>query len=177
MEITKDMHVGDVIERYDDATEVMMSHGFHCLGSHVDADASIDAEAKKQGMTDDELKAMIQEINATLEGKKHGITLSHEAAAKIKEMLTKAGKPEFGLRVQVMPGGCAGFKYAMRFEKDATANDYVVETDGVKLFIDKPSAEMIAGAQVHYVDTLQGAGFKINNPNAKKSCGCGESFG
>lgn len=177
MEITKDMSLGNVIEKYDECTDIMMSHGLHCLGSHVSAEESIEKEAKKQGMTEEELNAMLEEINATVETKKHGITLTKEAAAKIKELLAKSNKQDYGLRVQVLPGGCAGFKYAMRFEKSSTPEDYVIEKDGVNLFIDKNSADLIKGAQVHYVDSLQGAGFKINNPNAKSSCGCGESFG
>ena len=76
-----------------------------------------------------------------------------------------------------MPGGCSGMSYGLDFEKEPESDDIVVETHGVKLFVDAESDSMLRGAVIDYVDALQGAGFKISNPNAKKTCGCGQSFG
>jgi iron-sulfur cluster assembly protein len=104
------------------------------------------------------------------------LTISDSAAVKIKTMLTEQGNPDFGLRVGVMGGGCSGFQYRLAFEGDAGEMDQVVEDKGVKVFIDPKSCLYLNGVSVDYVDGLMGAGFKIENPNARSTCGCGESF-
>jgi iron-sulfur cluster insertion protein len=78
--------------------------------------------------------------------------------------------------VYVSGGGCQGFQYGMTFEEQANPDDTVVEAHGVKVFIDAQSAPMLHDAEVDYVDSLQGSGFAIKNPQAKSSCGCGNSF-
>ena len=77
----------------------------------------------------------------------------------------------------VVAGGCSGYQYLLDFESAPTENDAVVEQHGLKLFIDSASHSMLKGVRIDYVDGLQGAGFKIENPNAKHECGCGKSFG
>ena len=90
------------------------------------------------------------------------------------KLLTK--KNNQAIRIGVSSGGCAGFEYHFSFENDKSENDVVVEVDGVKFFVDNASLEKLKGAKVDYVDSLTSAGFKITNPNAKKTCGCGQSF-
>lgn len=98
------------------------------------------------------------------------------ATAKIRELRDREGLQQKGLRVRVVGGGCHGFSYALGFD-DRKESDTVLSIDGVDFFVDKFSAPYLAGARVDYVDGLSGAGFKIGNPNAKSTCGCGESFG
>ena len=105
------------------------------------------------------------------------VTLTENAAVKVKEYMKSEKKTRYGLRIMVVPGGCAGYQYGMDFEKDAGKDDFVVEQHGVKLFIDKKSAGHLVGTMIDFVDSLQGSGFKINNPNAQSTCGCGNSFG
>ncbi|MEZ5219119.1 MAG: iron-sulfur cluster insertion protein ErpA [Ilumatobacteraceae bacterium] len=104
------------------------------------------------------------------------ITLTDNAAAKVKELLDAEGEPELALRVAVRPGGCSGFSYEMFFDGDVDNGDNVVDYSGVKVVVDPASAQMLVGATLDYKDGLQDAGFSINNPNASKTCGCGQSF-
>ncbi len=104
------------------------------------------------------------------------ITVTPKAAEKIKEfMKEEADKPEY-LRVYVQGGGCSGLSYGMGFEKKAEEDDIVIEENGVKLLIDNYSLDHLKGANVDYIESLMGSGFKINNPNVSKSCSCGSSF-
>lgn len=104
------------------------------------------------------------------------ITLTDTAALKVKELLDAEGEPELALRVAVRPGGCSGFSYEMFFDGDIDAEDNVHDFEGVRVVVDPASAQMLLGATLDYKDGLQQAGFSINNPNATKSCGCGQSF-
>jgi len=97
------------------------------------------------------------------------------AVEKVKAIIAQRGE-EGGLRIAVVGGGCSGFQYQMTLDKQANADDKVIEQDGLKVFVDSRSFLYLHGATVDYVETLAGAGFKFDNPNAKGSCGCGESF-
>ncbi|MDF1814625.1 MAG: iron-sulfur cluster assembly accessory protein [Verrucomicrobiales bacterium] len=101
------------------------------------------------------------------------ITITDAAAQQLHKMLE--GREETGLRLFVEKGGCAGMSYAMKVTSPE-ATDTVIEKDGVKVFIDKESEEYLAGINLDYVDALNDSGFKIENPNAARSCGCGTSF-
>ena len=104
------------------------------------------------------------------------ITLTEKAAQKVQTLRQQEGKPGYALRLKVVGGGCSGYSYGMDFEEKETAGDAVFETSGVKLIVDPKSLEMIDNCQVDWADGLTGAGFTIQNPNAKGSCGCGHSF-
>ena len=90
--------------------------------------------------------------------------------------LAAEASPEIGLRVYVYSGGCSGYRYGMMLEDQPTADDKVLSTSGVRVYIDANSVPLIMGSQIDYVDTLMGAGFTVNNPNAVSGCGCGSSF-
>ncbi len=102
--------------------------------------------------------------------------LTDMAAAKVAELLKAEGDPSLALRVAVRPGGCSGFSYEMFFDSDFADDDIKVPYDGFQIVIDAASAPMLTGASLDYKDTLQGAGFNVINPNASRSCGCGNSF-
>ena len=105
------------------------------------------------------------------------ITVTEAAATKIKELLSEEGKAESGLRVFVQGGGCSGFQYGLMIEEGgAGVGDQSYESNGVKLFVDPVSVSYLKGAEVDFVDTITGGGFTIKNPNAKSTCGCGQSF-
>jgi iron-sulfur cluster assembly protein/iron-sulfur cluster insertion protein len=104
------------------------------------------------------------------------ITLSDAASTKVKELIKAEGNEEMALRVAVRPGGCSGFSYEMFFDTDIAHDDNIVEAGGVRVVVDPASAPYLKGASLDYKDGLQGAGFAINNPNATRSCGCGQSF-
>jgi iron-sulfur cluster assembly protein/iron-sulfur cluster insertion protein len=104
------------------------------------------------------------------------ITLTDTAAVKVKELLDAEGEPEMALRVAVRPGGCSGFSYEMFFDADIASDDEQADFSGVKVVVDASSAQLLVGATLDYKDGLQEAGFSINNPNASRTCGCGNSF-
>lgn len=104
------------------------------------------------------------------------ITLTNTAVGKVKEILSsQEPKPE-GLRISVVGGGCSGFSYSMAFETSPGMLDKTYTFDGLKVFIDQASMLYLDGAEVDYVESLEGAGFKFNNPHVKSTCGCGSSF-
>ena len=104
------------------------------------------------------------------------LSLTDAAAGKLREITAEEPNPDVGLRVYVYSGGCSGYRYGMMLEDQPTADDNVLSTNGVRVYIDANSVPLISGSQIDYVDTLMGAGFTVNNPNAVSGCGCGSSF-
>ena len=105
------------------------------------------------------------------------ITLTEKGAEKVREFLAGQGADTdtAGLRVGVRGGGCSGFQYNLAFDQQKE-EDAVFEDHGLKLLVDKPSLPYVAGSVIDYVDSMQGAGFQVNNPNVVAACGCGSSF-
>ena len=106
------------------------------------------------------------------------ILLSEKAASEIKKIVKEQGLPDdqTRLRVGVKGGGCSGFQYSMSFENQSGMMDKVFTFDGLKVFVDATSLMYLNGCVVDYVETLEAAGFKFENPNTKSTCGCGSSF-
>lgn len=104
------------------------------------------------------------------------ITLTPEAASKVGELLSQEGEAGLALRVAVRPGGCSGFSYEMYFDTEVNDNDQSAKFEGVDVIVDQSSAMLLQGATLDYSDSLQNAGFSIDNPNAQRTCGCGQSF-
>jgi iron-sulfur cluster assembly accessory protein len=105
------------------------------------------------------------------------ITLTDTAAVKVKELLQAEGADDMALRVAVRPGGCSGFSYEMFFDSDFAADDEQASYgENVRVVVDPASAQLLVGATLDYKDGLNQAGFNIINPNATRSCGCGQSF-
>ena len=103
------------------------------------------------------------------------IILTPSAAARVAQIAVKQGKPAI-LRLSVDGGGCSGFQYKFGFSDDVATDDTVAETDGVRLVVDSVSLDLVRGCAVDYVESLGGAAFKVENPNAASGCGCGSSF-
>jgi iron-sulfur cluster assembly accessory protein len=105
------------------------------------------------------------------------IVLTETATTKVKQLLEAEDQPELSLRVAVRPGGCSGLSYEMFFDSEKAPDDIEqVYGENVRVVVDPASAEYLAGASLDYKDGLQDAGFTINNPNAQRTCGCGQSF-
>ena len=104
------------------------------------------------------------------------LTLTEAASRKLSEIMTQQTEPVAGLRVFVQKGGCSGYSYGMSLAPETLAGDWVGEFDGVKVLVDPESAKLLSGIRIDFVESLQGSGFTIHNPNAVRSCGCGSSF-
>ena len=104
------------------------------------------------------------------------VKLTPKAIEMIKKAIAEEGLTDHGLRIAVHGGGCSGLQYALDFSNESRMGDTVLNVDGLTVYIDMASAQYLNGTEIDYVTGLQGAGFKFNNPNAKRTCGCGSSF-
>ena len=104
------------------------------------------------------------------------VNLTETAVGKVREILDTQDPKPAGLRISVVGGGCSGFSYSMAFENAPGMLDKTYTYDGLKVFVDQASMLYLDGAEVDYVETLEGSGFKFNNPQVKSTCGCGSSF-
>lgn len=104
------------------------------------------------------------------------IAITDTAADKVRSLIDAEGVPDLALRVAVRPGGCSGYSYEMFFDADRAEDDQTADYNGVQVVVDPSSAMLLEGATLDYKDGLQGAGFSIDNPNAQRTCGCGQSF-
>ena len=104
------------------------------------------------------------------------VVLSEAAAGKLQDLVAAEQNPQMGLRVYVYSGGCSGFRYGMMLEDQPSNEDVTVESRGIKVYVDRNSTQYLSGSEIDYLDTLMGAGFTVNNPNAVSACGCGSSF-
>jgi iron-sulfur cluster assembly accessory protein len=109
-------------------------------------------------------------------GEKRMVQMTERAIGKVKEIMSSQEPAPGGLRIAVVGGGCSGFSYSMAFENQPNMLDKTYNYDGLKVFVDQASLLYLDGAEVDYVETLEGAGFKFNNPQVKSTCGCGSSF-
>jgi iron-sulfur cluster assembly accessory protein len=106
-----------------------------------------------------------------------GVTVTPTAVTEVRRYMEENGAGETaGLRVGVLPGGCSGFQYGLNIEDEAAEDDLVLESNGLRLFVDPFSMQYLGGVEIDFVSTFQGSGFTFNNPNASGGCGCGSSF-
>jgi iron-sulfur cluster assembly protein len=117
-----------------------------------------------------------QDVGQDMEFDTPVLIVTPAAAEKVRELLEQRNISGYALRVFVQGGGCSGLQYGMAFAPEAEEFDTVVESDGVKLIVDPTSLMYVGGATIDFVDSLMGGGFRIDNPNAVSSCGCGNSF-
>ena len=104
------------------------------------------------------------------------VTMTEMAAKKVSDLRLEEGKPEWGLRIRIVGGGCSGMSYELSWEEQTAEGEDIVAQHGIKVYIDKHSAPYLSGSEIDYVENnMMGAGFAIKNPNVKSSCGCGQS--
>lgn len=123
-------------------------------------------------------KTIISEVRnqLTMQTTERILTMTPLAIERVKEFMAKDDSQANGLRIFVMQGGCSGYQYGMVLEKNAKSDDLSWSENGINVYVDNQSAKLLQGANIDFVDTVQGSGFKIDNPNAVASCGCGNSF-
>lgn len=115
-------------------------------------------------------------MSESVENSAHGVTLTDVAAQKVKSLLAQEGRDDLRLRVAVQPGGCSGLMYQLYFDERLLEGDAVRDFDGVEVVVDKMSIPYLDGATIDFADSIERQGFTIDNPNAKGTCACGESF-
>jgi len=157
----------------------MTNAGLHCVGCSASTWETVEAGMLSHGMAENEIDALIARLNGILAEKEDlsTISLTEKAAKKLTEILAEEGKSGWGLRFGEKAAGCSGFEFSLDFSEKANAEDVVIESQGIQIHVHSKSAKRLMGSVIDYVDGLQGAGFKISNPNVKSSCGCGNSYG
>lgn len=187
--ITKDMPISDILvqnsEKAPEIAEVMMDFGIHCIGCGAAAFETLEQGVLGHGFSEEDLSNLLLQLNKIIEtkrdSKKKGaegfsLRLTTNAIDKIKEIMKKSNKKNSFLRISVVGGGCSGFMYNLEITDNHNPLDVHFEQAALNILVDKNSLEFLNGAEIDFVDTLNESGFKFNNPNAKKSCGCGKSF-
>lgn len=181
--ITCDMTIEEVFKRFPSKAQKlaqeMTNRGLHCVGCSASTWETIEAGILGHGMGEEDLEDLLKSLNAVLSEKEDlsTITITPRAAKKFSAILAEEGKTGWGLRFGERAAGCSGFEYFLDYSEKAKPGDLVLESSGVEIHIHQKSAERLMGSVIDYVDGLQGAGFKITNPNVKSSCGCGTSHG
>lgn len=182
--ITEETLIGDLVEAHPEIIDTLLSYGVHCIGCDVSPYEPLGNGFRSHGMADQEVKDAIEKLNGIIASHteqpinlptKLDLTVTETALHKIKDFCDKNGKK--ALRVGIKRGGCSGYSYVLELAEAPQAHDIVLEEKGARLFIDGASAQQLDGVEIDYLDSLQGAGFKIKNPQATKGCGCGNSFG
>lgn len=181
--ITHDMTIADIFSKYPHKSQrlaqAMTNAGLHCTNCSAATWETLEAGILGHGMGKDALDKLLGELNAILKEEidLDSITLTPNAAEKFRLFAEEEGKPNCALRFGDTAGGCGGFQYILDFSDAADEDDAVYESEGVEIHIKKGMLGRLLGSVIDYVDGLQGAGFKISNPNVKSSCGCGSSQG
>ena len=180
--ITGDMNVSSVVEKYPQVAAIFAGYGLNCVGCHVSNMESIEVGARSHGMDDETINMMLRDANkmalSDIEDTKNdkGLKITSKAAEKVIEFMDKTKKNGYYLRISVVDGGCSGKSYDFTLEKEKNSKDMVIEKKGATFILDKSSYQQLQGSKVDYLESLQGSGFKVFNPNAKHTCGCGSSF-
>lgn len=156
--------------------------GLHCVGCSAATWETLEAGMMGHGKTDREINGLVEKLNALLKEQEaeydpSTIILTKRAADKFLQILKEDGKVGWGMRFGDRMAGCSGFEYELDYSEKAQPNDRAFVSHDIEIHVDRSCAGRLLGSIIDYVDGLQGAGFKISNPNAKSSCGCGTSHG
>jgi|JI9StandDraft_1071089.scaffolds.fasta_scaffold32280_4 iron-sulfur cluster assembly protein len=179
--VNKEMTISDILGNWPHKSQKLAQEitnmGLHCVGCGAATYETLEAGMLGHGMSEEDVQELVDRLNEVLAEKQDlsSITLTKRAAKKFLEICQEEGKGDLALRFGDKPGGCSGFEYVLDFSKEAKPNDAVLSSNGVTIHIDNNSLKRLMGSEIDFFDGLNGAGFKISNPNAKSSCGCGNS--
>lgn len=178
--VTRDTLIGDMVKQFPAAAEIVSKYGVHCVGCSVSQFEKLGDGLSSHGYDSEKIDSIISEVNEFLDERNietsDFLSVSEKAASKVKEFAAKDDLKEFYLRADVHKGGCAGNTTTLDFTTEKKEDDFIVSAHGIQIIMSPESKEFLEGAVVEYVETLNESGFKIHNPNARKSCACGSSF-
>lgn len=179
--ITRDMTIEEILSSFPQKSQLLAQQltnaGLSCVGCSASTWETLEAGMLSHGYEEEEIEDLLDDLNSVLEEEFDltTITMTKRAAEKFREILKEEGKEGWALRLSDRPGGCSGFEYILDFSKQAKEGDFVFSSEGVNIHVGEHFIERLLGCEVDYVDGLQGAGFKVTNPNVRSSCGCGKS--
>lgn len=173
--ITENTPLSIMVKRFPSLIPLIEKENIPCQGCHSPYTLPLKTLLEKFSPKKD-IKVFIQELNSKIEDiSNEQFSISKEAIEKIKYLAQKNNK-EPGLRIIVKEGGCAGKEYKFEFENKQKENDTIIKENNIKIYIDKESIKFLNGSRLEFVNSLVGGGFRISNPQAKSTCGCGKSF-
>ncbi len=181
--VTGDMLIGEILKLYPDTAEIMQDFGLHCTSCSVNVFEPLKAGAMSHGISEEVVDEMIMRINELVEARRRapddGIYLTEKAAKKIAEFAKAEDKEGFGLKITAKDNAGREPAYAMDFQEKAEKDDKSFEFHGVSVYLDKESLNNLLGAEVDFIESAYGSGFKVTNPNfvKKSGCGCGNGSG
>lgn len=180
-QVSRGMTIENIFSKFPQKAQKLAQEltntGLHCVGCQAATWETLEAGMLGHGYSEEAIDKLVNSLNAILAEKVDlkTINLTKRAAEKFQQILKDEGKEGWGLRFGDKAAGCSGFEYTLDFSKEASADDVTFESSGVNVFINKGAVSRLLGCEIDYLDGLNNAGFKITNPNAKSSCGCGKS--
>ncbi len=159
--------------------QTMTQAGLHCMSCSAATWETLEAGMLSHGKTSKEITHLVDKLNTVLTMTHDPLTISltEKAAIKLKEILKEEGKGGWGLKFSDRAAGCSGFEYVLDFSEKPAPDDAVFQSQGIQIHVPTGCTTRLLGSVIDYIDGLHGAGFKISNPHAKSSCGCGSSHG
>lgn len=179
--IFREMTIEDIFSKFPQKAQKLAQEltntGLHCVGCQAATWETLEAGMLGHGYADEEIDKLVASLNAILmeEVDTQSINLTKRAAEKFKEILDEEEKSDWGLRFGDKAAGCSGFEYVLDFSKEPKEDDSVFHSNGIDIHVNNGAVSRLLGSEIDYVEGLNNAGFKISNPNAKSSCGCGKS--
>lgn len=187
--ITKDMLIAEILaenpEKAQILAETLMDFGIHCVGCGAAAFETLEQGVLGHGFSEEDLNNLIEQLNKILNikedlekesFKKFSLKLTPTAIKKVKEIIKQEKNKNAILRISILPGGCSGHVYNLEIINKPIKSDLNFKQADLNISVDKNGLEFLNGTEIDFVDTLKESGFKFNNPNANKECGCGKSF-
>lgn len=176
-EMTIDEILNEFPQKSQKLAQAMQSMGLHCVGCHAATWETLEMGVLGHGFKEDDLQKLITTLNNILDEKvdPSTITMTAKAAIKYRSILKEEGKEGWGLRFTEQAGGCSGFEYTLDYSEKPRENDETFSSQGVDIHIPREIVSRLLGSEIDYIEGLQGAGFKVSNPNVKSSCSCGTS--
>lgn len=180
-QISRDMTIEDIFSCFPSKSQKLAQEitntGLHCVGCQAATWETLEAGMLGHGFAEAEIDALVGRLNAILaeESDLNTISLTARAAEKYRKILKEEEKAGWGLRFGDRAAGCSGFEYVLDYSEKALPDDEIFHSQGVEIHVNKKMADRLLGSEIDFVDGLNGSGFKISNPNAKGSCGCGKS--
>jgi iron-sulfur cluster assembly protein len=179
--ISKEMTIEGILSRFPQKSQKlaqeMTNSGLHCVGCGAAVWETLEVGMLSHGFSLEDVDDMVDKLNAVLAQKADlsTITLTKRAADKYRQILEEEGKVGWGLRFGDKAAGCSGFEYVLDYAEKAGNDDTVFHSEGVEIYVHTADVSRFYGVEIDFFDGLNGSGFKISNPNAKGSCGCGKS--
>jgi iron-sulfur cluster assembly accessory protein len=180
-QISREMTIEEILGGFPAKSQKLAQEitnaGLHCVGCQAATWETLEAGMLGHGFLEEEIDQLVARLNQILAEKVDltTIQLTKRAADKFLQILKEEGKTSWGLRFGDKAAGCSGFEYVLDYSEKANADDEIFTSHGVQIHVNKKIVSRLLGSEIDYIDGLNGSGFKVTNPNAKGSCGCGKS--